>query len=85
MCVHCYLGNGLTLDEIHDYWLNLLRLSGSQVRKGAVNVQPVSSQQKGRKLIYGVCHLSVTSTRYVQHIYGAIQEYTCINKPEWLD
>jgi transcriptional regulator with XRE-family HTH domain len=83
--VHCYTGNGLLLEEIEDYWLTLLSLRRYQIRKSIVNNQPISSQQKGRKLIYGVGHLSVNGTRYIQHVYGAIQEYTGINKPEWLD
>jgi hypothetical protein len=83
--IHCYLGNHLSLEEIEDYWLNLLLMDRKQIRRTIVNNQPISSQQKGRKLIYGVGHLSVGSTRYIQHIYGAIQEYTDIDKPEWLN
>lgn len=49
------------------------------VRK--VNKQPTSSQQKGRKLPYGVCEVSVQSTKAVQHVFGAIQEYSGIDKP----
>jgi hypothetical protein len=83
--IHCYLGNGLYLENIENYWLNSLDMHHSQIRKSTVNNQPISSQQKGRKLLYGVGHLTVNSARYVQHIFGAIQEYTGINKPEWLD
>lgn len=82
--IYCYLNNGLSLEEIHDFWLKTLKISVSQLGKGQVNNQPSSSQQKGRKLLYGVCHLTVDSSRYIQRIYGAIQEYTGINKPEWL-
>jgi predicted transcriptional regulator len=83
--VYCYLGNDLTLEEIESYWLAALQLERFQMRRGSINNQPVSSQQKGRQLLYGVCHLSVNSTQHLQHIYGAIQEYTGIDKPEWLD
>jgi len=83
--VQCYLGNGLSLEDIETYWLSLLAMTQSQRRKFTVNNRPVSSQQKGRKLLYGVTELSVNSTRHIQHIYGAIQEYSGINKPEWLD
>jgi hypothetical protein len=41
--------------------------------------------EKRRKLPYGVCELSVGSAKYMQHIYGAIQEYAGIDRPEWLD
>jgi transcriptional regulator with XRE-family HTH domain len=83
--VHCYIGNGVSLENIEDHWLKLLDLNRSQLRKTIVNNQPTSSQQKGRKLLYGVGHLTVTSTRYIQHVYGAIQEYMGINRPEWLE
>lgn len=81
----CYLGNGLTLEEIENHWLNTLNLSRGCLGKSTVNVQPSSSQQKGRKLNYGVCHIEVRNgTRLLQHVYGAIQEYAGIEKPEWL-
>lgn len=82
---HCYLGNGLSLEDIESYWMKLLQIDPTQIRNSVVNNQPVSSQQKGRKLLYGVGYLTVSSVRYIQHIYGAIQEYTGLNKPEWLD
>jgi transposase len=82
--IHCYTNNGVSLEEIEQYWLDFLSLPRSCLRKSTVNVQPSSSKQKGRKLIYGVCDLSVYQTRLVQHVYGAIQEYAGIDKPEWL-
>jgi transcriptional regulator with XRE-family HTH domain len=83
--INCYLNNGLSLDEIESHWLNLLQLPRSCMRNTIVNAQPRSSQQKGRKLLYGVCALTVHKTQLVQHVYGAIQEYTGIDKPEWLE
>lgn len=80
----CYLGNGLTLDEIEGYWLDQFDLPQACMRKSIVNIQPTSSQQRGRKLYYGVCKLCVHNTRLVQHVFGAIQEYAGIDKPEWL-
>ena len=44
--VNCFLGNGLTLEQIQHWWL---------------------------------------ATFIVQSIYGAIQEYAGIDRPEWLD
>jgi hypothetical protein len=39
-----------------------------------------------RSLPYGVCFVSVAkSTRLVQHIYGAIQEYAGFEEPRWFD
>jgi len=83
--INCYTDNGFSVKQIQNHWLKLLRLPESCLRKTTINNQPKQSQQKGRKLNYGVCAITVAkSTRYVQHIYGAIQEYIGIDKPEWL-
>jgi predicted transcriptional regulator len=82
--INCYTNNGLTVEQIEDYWLDTLRLPRGCLRKTTVNNQPISSKQRGRRLIYGVCALTVYQTRLVQHVLGAIQEYTGIDKPEWL-
>lgn len=82
--ISCYLGNGITVQEIENYWLELLDLPRSCLRKTLINIQPRSSQQKGRKLKYGMCKLCVYRTEAFQHVLGAIQEYVGIEKPEWL-
>lgn len=82
--IQCYLGQGLTQEEIENWWLKHLELTTDALRKTMVNTRPVSSQQKGRKLLYGTCSLSVNNTRIVQHIYGAIQEYSGIDNPDWI-
>jgi hypothetical protein len=83
--VQAYTGNGFSEDDINRYWVGMLGFDWTNIRKGQFNNQPVSSQQKGRKLLYGTCCVEVASVRHMQHIYGAIQEYTGIDKPEWLD
>lgn len=40
---------------------------------------------RGHVLPYGTARLAVHSTFIVQSIYGAIQEYACVARPEWLD
>lgn len=82
--LNCYLNNGFSLEEVENYWLSLLNLPPASLRKSVVNRQPLSSNQKGRKLVYGICTLSVYQTRLVQHVLGAIQEYIGIDKEEWL-
>jgi transcriptional regulator with XRE-family HTH domain len=85
--LNVYLGNGVTLREIEDHWIGNLGLPRSCLRKHSVNHFPTSSS--GRKtdyLPYGVCTIRVLrSTRLLQHIYGAIQEYTGLDQPRWLD
>ena len=83
--ITAYLGNGILEDDVKAFWIGLLNLEWSSLRACQFNNQPISSQQKGRKLVYGTCAIRISSVRYIQHIYGAIQEYTGIDKPEWLD
>ncbi|MBA3872786.1 MAG: hypothetical protein H0X30_26935 [Anaerolineae bacterium] len=80
----CYLGNGLSAQEIEYYWLEALGVPEQYLRPTTVNLQPKSSQQKGRKLLYGTMEIAVHETRLSQHVLGAIQEYAGIEKPEWL-
>ena len=44
-----------------------------------------SRRLKGNILPYGTARVRVNSTFLVQSIYGAIQEYAGIDRPEWLD
>ena len=84
--LNVYLGNGLSLAQVEEHWLELLDLDRSSLRKHAINHFPTSTSGRKRTLPYGVCTLRVLrSTRLVQHIYGAIQEYAGFDEPRWLD
>jgi hypothetical protein len=85
--LNVYTTNGLTLREIEDHWLWALEFPRSCLRKHSLNHNPTSSSgRKRNKLPYGVCTVRVLrSTRIVQHIYGAIQEYVGFDEPSWLD
>jgi hypothetical protein len=84
--LHVYLGNGLSIEEIERYWLDLLELPQRSLRKHAVNPLPTSSSgSKKAKLPCGVATVALHSTEAVQHIYGAIQEYAGFDEPRWLD
>lgn len=84
--IHVYLGNGLTIEQIEQHWLDQLELPPSCLRKHAINPLPTSSSgAKKHKLPFGVATLTVHSTEMVQHIYGAIQEYAGFDEPRWLD
>jgi hypothetical protein len=86
LSVNCFLGNGLTLDEIQDWWLARLDLPSSCIRRAVVNRPSSASKRlKGNVLPYGTARLTVHSTDVIQSIYGAIQEYAGIDRPEWLD
>jgi transcriptional regulator with XRE-family HTH domain len=68
--LNVYLGNGLALAAIEDYWLSLLELPRTALRKHSINHFPTSSSgRKANALPYGVCTVRVSrSTRLVQHI-----------------
>jgi hypothetical protein len=85
--LNVYLGNGRALSEIERYWLDHLDLPASCLRGHTVNHFPTSSSGKKKNwLPYGVCTLRVLrGTRWVQHVYGAIQEYGGFEEPRWLD
>ena len=84
--LNVYLGNDLSIEEIEDHWLNALELPRTCLRGHSLNHFPTSSSgQRPNKLPYGVCTLRVLrSTRLVQHIFGAIQEYAGFEEPRWL-
>jgi hypothetical protein len=85
MSINVYTNNGMTIQEIERYWLDLVELPPSSVRKHMLNHMPTSSSGRARnKLPYGVVTLNVHSTWMVQHIYGAIQEYAGFDEPAWL-
>lgn len=84
--LNVYLNNGLAIEEIERYWLELLGLGRGCLRKHAIDFRPTSSSgRRTNKLPYGVCTVCVHSTRIVQHIFGAIQEYAGFEQPRWLD
>jgi hypothetical protein len=86
LTINVYTGNGLTIEEVERYWLDLLELPKECTRKHTVNHMPTSSSGRAKnKLPYGVCTLRVGSTWGVQHIFGAIQEYAGFDEPRWLD
>jgi hypothetical protein len=84
LTVNVHLGNGLTLAEIEAWWLDRLGLPPSVLRQAVVNCVSRASQRKRRTLVYGTVRLRVSSTFIVQSIYGAIQAYASIERPEWL-
>ena len=85
LSVNVHLGNGLTLDAVESWWLSALALPATCLRTAAVNRTSSSSLGKRPPLVHGTARLCVNSTFIVQSIYGAIQEYAGIDRPEWLD
>jgi hypothetical protein len=72
--------------RIEEHWLRKLGLPNTCLGKTTVNAYSPSSRRKRlNKLPFGTCRVSVHSTRIVQMLYGALQEYGCFERPEWLD
>jgi hypothetical protein len=85
LSLNFYTGNGLSVEAVESHWLELLGIPPGCVRKHTLDHMPTSSSGKARnKLPYGVCTLRVNSTRVVQHVFGAIQEYGGFEEPAWL-
>ena len=62
----------------------MLGLPRASLRASTVNRPSSASRRRGRTLVHGTGRLAVASTAVVQSIYGAIQEYAGIDRPEWL-
>lgn len=84
LSVNAHLGNGLTLEEIETWWLEQLELPRGCLRKSTVNRPSSASKAVRRPLVHGTARLTVNSTHLIQSIYGAIQEYAGIERPEWV-
>jgi hypothetical protein len=85
LSVNCHLNNGLELAEIEAWWLERLGLPVTALRKSSVNRPSSASRWRRNVLVYGTASVSVHSTAIVQSIYGAIQQYAGIERPEWAD
>lgn len=86
LTINAYTNNGISIDDIEGFWLDLLDLRQCSVRKHTLNHLPTSSSGRAKaRLPYGVCYLIVHRTWVVQHIFGAIQEYGGFEEPRWLD
>lgn len=83
--VMAHLNNGLTIDDINQYWLKELELPESCVRKFTVTTKYYSkSSSKSNVHKYGCCKVVICSTKIVQTIYGSIQEIAGIKNSKWL-
>jgi hypothetical protein len=85
LSINCHLGNGLTVADIEQWWLERLALPSSCLRAAAVNRASSASRRVRRPLLHGTARLVVHSTAIVQSIYGAIQEYAGCSRPEWAE
>jgi hypothetical protein len=85
LTVNCHLNNGLSLQEIEDWWLKRLGLVRASLRAATVNRPSHASRWRRNVLVYGTARVTVNSTAIVQSIYGAIQQYAGVERSEWVD
>jgi transcriptional regulator with XRE-family HTH domain len=72
--------------DIEQFWLDVAELPRESLRRSTVNVYSKYSKKKRQnRLPYGTCRISVTRTRVVQAIYGAIQELGGFTRDAWLE
>jgi transposase-like protein len=72
--------------DVEQFWLDTTQLPRSRLGRSAVNrYSKYSKKKRKNRLPYGTCELTVSRTRIIQAIYGAIQEYAGFERPEWLD
>ena len=72
--------------EIEVFWLDIVDLPETSLRKSTVNsYSKYSKKKRQNKLPYGTCRLTVNRTWIVQSIYGSIQEYAGFERPAWLE
>ena len=83
--VNCFAQDARVAADIVEWWLHRLGLRHCCVRAPTINrASRASRGRRGHVLPYGTARLAVHSTFIVQSIYGAIQEYARIDRPEWL-
>lgn len=83
--VMAHLNNGLTVEQIQDYWTNGLELPVGCIRKFILKSKYYPVQNKKHKRhVYGGCSVHVCSVEIAQKLYGSIQEIFGIDRPEWL-
>jgi len=85
--IQSYLDCGMTMNEIEAYWLSVLDLPSTCLRKATVVTEhPMSTGFKKGKHPYGTAHLGLYLTEILQQIWGAIKFLGDIDDDDrWLD
>ncbi len=80
--IHCHFSDRESQKKIEEYWLEVLQLPASCLRKTQYKK---GSETRKNTLVNGVCGVRVNRSQLVQHIYGAIQEYGGFENDLWLE
>lgn len=84
--IRSHSGNGKSLDEIKEYWLDLLQLPPKNITSISFyyDNRPTKKTKTNRH-VYGTCEVAVSRAEIVQRIFGSIQEYAGFSNPKWLE
>jgi len=85
LVVQCYTDNGLTAEEVENFWLRTCALPRENLRKTEVDKISKASKRKVRRLLHGVAHLRVGDTALSMRLHGAIQGFSGCERPDWVD
>lgn len=82
--IHCHTNSIIEISDIEKYWINMLSLSPSNLRKTIVNnISKYSKRKRTNNLKYGTCHLNVHNVKIKQSIIGAIEGYGGFIQESW--
>ncbi len=81
LLIHCHTNDEEEIARIENYWTDLLQLPTNCLLKTQIKV---GSDSRKNILENGVCSIRVYSTELTQQIFGAIQEYSGFDNPDWL-
>jgi len=83
--IHCHLNNGLSVEDIVEYWSKKLSLNKNCFGKTTIVAENNKKRFKTNNHPYGICHAYVLKTSIAQHLFGAIKEYSGDNSDKWLN
>jgi DNA-binding transcriptional MerR regulator len=82
--IRWFSNNGLSYNEIKNFWIKKLNLNDKQIKDSKdIHGKTNNCSQIG-KFPYGIVVLEVHDTSIIQKIYGAIQEYVGFNNSKWV-
>lgn len=79
--IHCHTQDEDEKRRIEEYWTDLLCLPQACLRR---TLFKQGSEKSQHILKNGICTVRIHRVSYIQHIYGAIQEYAGFDNPAWL-
>lgn len=81
-----YTNNGISEENVNEFWKNKLNLKDFQKRKDYIDYRPIKNMgRKVGKCPYGICRIVYNDVKIIQMIYGAIKEMANINNDKWLN